>query len=199
MKSEKNNSNLTIREVLATSRPVSWINTAAPFAVGYLLAARTINLEFILGTFYFLFAYNLLLYGINDIYDYESDIKNPRKNSLEGGLIDKKKHQALWLVIGVTNIPFLGYLLYTGSNIARGMLVLTVLFCFTYSAKNLRFKEIPFVDSINSALHFVSPLSFGLLYVGGSNMFCPALFAFLRWGRGGQGGRARAPEGPGGP
>ena len=104
MTTEKNNSQLSIREIFATSRPVSWINTAAPFVVGYLLAARTINLEFILGTLYFLFAYNLLLYGINDIYDYESDVKNPRKNSVEGGLVDKKKHQALWLVIAVANI-----------------------------------------------------------------------------------------------
>ncbi len=182
MTTEKNNSQLSIREIFATSRPVSWINTAAPFVVGYLLAARTINLEFILGTLYFLFAYNLLLYGINDIYDYESDVKNPRKNSVEGGLVDKKKHQALWLVIAAANIPFLGYLLYTSSNIARIMLGLTVLFCFTYSAKPFRFKEIPFLDSINSALHFVSPLLFGLLYGNTTNMYWPAIIAFMLWG-----------------
>ena len=182
MKSEKNNSNLTIREIFATSRPVSWINTAAPFAVGYLLAARTINLEFILGTVYFLFAYNLLLYGINDIFDYESDVKNPRKNSVEGGLVDKKKHQTLWLVIAGVNIPFLGYLFYTSSNVARVILFFTILFCFTYSAKPFRFKEIPFLDSINSALHFVSPLVFGLLYGGTAEMYWPALIAFMLWG-----------------
>lgn len=179
---EKNNSSLGIKEVLATSRPVSWINTAAPFAVGYLLAARTINIEFIVGTLYFLFAYNLLLYGINDIFDYESDIKNPRKNSLEGGLIDKKKHQALWLAILAVNIPFLGYLLYTSSNIGRIMLVVTVFFCFTYSAKPFRFKEVPFLDSINSALHFVCPLLFGLLYGGGTNLYLPVIVAFMLWG-----------------
>jgi 4-hydroxybenzoate polyprenyltransferase/cellulose synthase/poly-beta-1,6-N-acetylglucosamine synthase-like glycosyltransferase len=182
MKTNEKNNSLTIREVLATSRPVSWINTAAPFAVGYLLAARTLNIEFFVGTLYFLFAYNLLLYGVNDIYDYESDIKNPRKNSVQGGLIDKRKHQALWLVIAAVNIPFLGYLLYSGSNTARIMLVLTVIFCFTYSAKPLRFKEIPFVDSINSALHFVSPLIFGLLYGGATTLYWPAIVAFMLWG-----------------
>ena len=76
-----NKSSLSIREILATSRPVSWINTAVPFIVGYLLATQNFALPGIIGFVYFLFSYNLLMYGVNDIYDYESDLKNPRKNS----------------------------------------------------------------------------------------------------------------------
>ena len=106
-----NKSSLSIREILATSRPVSWINTAAPFIVGYLLATQNLALPGIIGFVYFLFSYNLLMYGVNDIYDYESDLKNPRKNSVEGGLLEKSKHGPMWYVIIAANIPFLLYFL----------------------------------------------------------------------------------------
>ena len=86
----KNNSNrITIKEVLFVSRPVSWINTAAPFLVGYLITVQSFDITAIIGLLYFLFPYNLLMYGVNDIYDYESDIKNPRKNWLKARFYQK--------------------------------------------------------------------------------------------------------------
>lgn len=173
---------LTVREILATSRPVSWINTATPFLVGYLLAANTINLAGIIGFIYFLFSYNLLMYGVNDIFDYESDIKNPRKNSVEGGLLEKHKHAPLWYVIIAANIPFLLYFFATGTNAARVVFGALIFFCISYSAKPLRFKEVPFLDSINSALHFALPFVFGLVYGGSTQYYWPTILAFVAWG-----------------
>ena len=44
-----------VREVLAASRPFSWINTAYPFAAGYLLATGgRIDATFVVGTLFFL-------------------------------------------------------------------------------------------------------------------------------------------------
>ena len=94
MKKETTHKNRpNIKEVLATSRPFSWLNTAVPFFVGFVISFGGINLQCILATAYFTFFYNYLMYGVNDIFDYESDIKNPRKNSIEGGLVDKSKHK----------------------------------------------------------------------------------------------------------
>lgn len=182
MAKKTNSPNLTIKEVLATSRPVSWINTAAPFLVGYLLGTHSLNLAGIIGFVYFLFSYNILMYGVNDIYDYESDIKNPRKNSIEGGLLIKDKHPALWYAIAAANIPFLAYFFVTGTNLARVLFAALIFFCFSYSAKPLRFKEVPFLDSVNSALHFVLPFVFGLVYGGSDQLYWPVIVAFLAWG-----------------
>ena len=77
-----------VREVLAASRPFSWINTAYPFAAGYLLATGgRVDALFVVGTLFFLVPYNLLMYGINDVFDYASDLRNPRKGGIEGGLV----------------------------------------------------------------------------------------------------------------
>lgn len=165
-----------------TSRPISWLNTAIPFLAGYLLTTQTNVVTVIVGTLYFLLPYNLLLYGINDIFDYESDIKNPRKNSIEGGLLHQSKQRRLWYAIFITNIPFAVYLLYIGNTYSRIWFGLLIVFCITYSAKPFRFKELPFVDSLNSSLHFTGPLIFGLLLADKLMVYWPAVLAFLLWG-----------------
>ena len=58
-----------IRTLLHSSRPLSWVNTAFPFAAGYLMTTREVDLVFVLGTLYFLVPYNLAMYGINDVFD----------------------------------------------------------------------------------------------------------------------------------
>ena len=71
-----------LTQLFVSSRPVSWINTAYPFAAAYLLTTRQIDLTLILGTVFFLIPYNLAMYGINDVFDYESD----RFHKLKRGL-----------------------------------------------------------------------------------------------------------------
>lgn len=173
---------LTIKDIFITSRPISWVNTAAPFVVGYLLSSQVNILTLMIGTLYFLFPYNLLLYGINDIFDYESDSKNPRKNSLEGGLLHRSKQKKLWYVIGISNLPFLLYLLLIGDSASKVWFGLLIVFCITYSAKPFRFKEVPFLDSLNSSLHFTGPFIYGLLLAGSATHYWPAILAFLLWG-----------------
>lgn len=173
---------VSLKEVLASSRPFSWVNTAAPFFVGYVISASTINLQAIIGTIYFTFFYNFLMYGVNDIFDYESDLKNPRKNSIEGGLVDKSKHKTLFILILASNLPFLIYMGITGNLLSNILLLLIVFFAFSYSAKPFRFKEVPILDSINSSLHFVMPFVFGFVYASSANLPWPAVVAFFLWG-----------------
>ena len=178
----KKSAKVSFKEVLASSRPFSWVNTAAPFFVGFAITMPALNLEAIIGTIYFTFFYNFLMYGVNDIFDYESDIKNPRKNSIEGGLVEKSKHKTLFWLILATNLPFLIYLIATGSLVSGILLALIVFFAFSYSAKPLRLKEVQILDWINSSLHFVMPFVFGYFYAGGSSLAWPAVVAFFFWG-----------------
>jgi len=85
------------RQLLVASRPVSWINTAYPFAAAYLLTTREIDATLIIGTIFFLIPYNLAMYGINDVFDYESDLRNPRKGGAHGAVLDERMHRiTLW-------------------------------------------------------------------------------------------------------
>ncbi|WP_426593223.1 prenyltransferase [Cellulomonas sp. McL0617] len=179
-----------MREVLAASRPFSWINTAYPFAAGYLLATGgRVDALFVVGTLFFLVPYNLLMYGINDVFDYASDLRNPRKGGIEGGLvpIDRARsvhRRILWSCV-VLNAPFVVYLLLNGSSGADAVLVGVLFLVIAYSAPVLRFKERPVLDSFTSAMHFVGPLLYALVLVGASlttRTTWPVLVAFVLWG-----------------
>jgi 4-hydroxybenzoate polyprenyltransferase len=106
-------------QLVLSSRPLSWINTAYPFAAAYLLTTRELDLTFWLGTLYFLIPYNLAMYGINDVFDYESDLRNPRKGGVEGAVLDRRMHRLTIFAAIVTNVPFLVYLRASGSRSGR--------------------------------------------------------------------------------
>jgi 4-hydroxybenzoate polyprenyltransferase len=173
-----------LRALFVSSRPLSWVNTAFPFAAGYFMATREVDLVFVLGTIYFLIPYNLAMYGINDVFDYESDLRNPRKGGVEGALLDRSMHRpTLWAAL-LTNLPFLVFLVIVGDPLSWLVLAISVFAVIAYSAPGLRFKERPFVDSITSSTHFVSPAVYGLVLAGA--VFTPALWAllaaFFLWG-----------------
>ncbi|WP_136518184.1 prenyltransferase [Cellulomonas telluris] len=179
-----------MREVLAASRPFSWINTAYPFAAGWLLATDgRVDTAFVVGTLFFLVPYNLLMYGINDVFDYASDLRNPRKGGIEGGLVDPARaravHRRILVACVVTTVPFVVWLLALGS-VAAGVVLAVVLFAVVaYSAPGLRFKERPVLDSFTSATHFVGPLLYALVLAGaelGTRTTWPVLVAFVLWG-----------------
>lgn len=173
---------LKTAEILSVSRPFWWITTAVPFVIGALLTTGQMNYQIIIGFLYFLIPYNLMLYGVNDIYDYESDIKNPRKNgSIHGGVLAKAKHAQLWRIIFWSNVPFLVFLLISGNLISNFFLAIMAYMVFAYSVKGLRFKETPLLDSLTSAFHYTSPFMFAVLYFGGENGWIAAFAAFYLW------------------
>ena len=174
-----------ISRLVVSSRPISWVNTAFPFAVAYFLGSGNIDVTLVAGAFFFLIPYNLLMYGVNDVFDYESDLTNPRKGGLEGALLEPKYHAAtLWISTSLA-APFVIYLLAVGSVFSGALLLLVIFSVVAYSAKYLRFKEIPVLDSFTSALHFIGPMLFGLALAGTSLMgevVMMATIAFFLWG-----------------
>ena len=127
------------------------------------------------------------MYGINDVFDYESDLRNPRKGGAEGALLDPGLHRTVvWAGI-VTATPLIVAMLWLGGHGEPwSWLVLAVsLFAvLAYSVPGLRFKERPLVDSITSSTHFVSPAVYGLAVAGAEPTWplVPLLAAFFCWG-----------------
>lgn len=173
-----------IRGIVASSRPISWVNTAYPFAAAFLLAGGGVDWRLAVGTVFFLFPYNLLMYGINDVFDYESDLRNPRKGGIEGALLSRQSHKALLVACVACAVPFLVVLAAAGSLVANLVLAVSIFAVLAYSAPRLRFKERPGLDSLTSAVHFVSPAVYGWVLAGASVQPGQWLVfgAFLLWG-----------------
>lgn len=138
------------RTVFWSSRPFSWINTAYPAGIGIFLARQAFVSQDLLLLLFLLFPYNLILYGTNDVYDFETDKRNPRKQSIEGGLLPPNvQPYVLWLVI----------LFIVGGGIVFSFvstsyfLLLYFVMCITalmYSMPPLRLKRMPILDSLTS-------------------------------------------------
>ncbi|EMQ99674.1 prenyltransferase [Paeniglutamicibacter gangotriensis] len=173
-----------IHELFMTSRPISWVNTAFPFASAYLLTTGVIDWLWIVGTIFFLIPYNLAMYGINDVFDYESDLLNPRKGGAEGALVERSRHRGILIACLVATVPFLVVLGIAGSWEANLVLLVSMLAVLAYSAPKLRFKERPFVDSLTSSTHFVSPAVYGMVLAGAqfNAPLLALLLAFFLWG-----------------
>jgi 4-hydroxybenzoate polyprenyltransferase len=172
------------RSLFLASRPVSWINTAFPFAAVYLLTTGRVDAAFVIGTVFFLIPYNLAMYGINDVFDYESDLANPRKGGVEGALLGRRMHRTTLIASVALCLPFVIALVLLGGPASWIVLAISLFAVAAYSVPGLRFKERPFLDSITSSTHFVSPAVYAVALAG--THLTPALIAvlaaFFLWG-----------------
>ncbi len=177
-----------ISKLFWASRPLSWVNTAYPFTAAVLLTGGLPWWLVVLGTVFFLVPYNLAMYGINDVFDYESDLRNPRKGGVEGAVVDKSARRSVLLASCLVPAPFVlvlaGWAVATGNLLSIAVLAVSLFAVVAYSWAGLRFKEKPFLDAVTSSTHFVSPAVYGLVLAGAD--FTLGLWAllagFFLWG-----------------
>ena len=172
----------SLKKLFFIARPISWPNTAFPFAAGYLVSGGAIDLTFVIATLYFLGPYNLLMYGVNDVFDYESDIRNPRKGGIEGMREQRSFHPTILKAAIISNVPFIAWMLIVGSLTSALVLIGLLFFVVAYSIAKLRFKEVPLLDSITSSIHFVGPLVYALSLTQFTMQALPYVIAFFFWG-----------------
>lgn len=144
-----------IKKILHISRPRFWFYTFGPYILGSVAASRFLPSDpffYIYGLYFFIFA-NIFIYGINDIFDYETDKLNQKKREKEL-LVQKSFHLPLINTILLTNLPFvLGTLVLPNESMVWfGAFIFLGLF---YSAPPLRFKSLPFLDSISNILYAI--------------------------------------------
>jgi 4-hydroxybenzoate polyprenyltransferase len=171
---------LPFRALVTISRPLFWFNTAVPYAWGWLLSGRRLDLPTVLLIAYFTLPYNLLLHGVNDIFDYESDRLNARKDSAEGALlVHPGNFRRLAASIAAWNLPALPALLATRSGAALAAFAALLALSVAYSAPP-RLKGRPGLDSPANIL-YAGPLLVSVL----ANRVTPtpwaAVGAFALW------------------
>lgn len=149
--------------ILKVSRPRFWVYLLGPYLVGLVAAIATreelLNWHFALFALYFTLPANLLVYGVNDICDYETDKLNPKKADYEA-LVTPERRTTVLLAILLTNLPFVAGLIYV-PLVAINSLIAFLLLSIFYSAWPIRAKAKPFLDS-----------AFNILYI------MPGIFAY---------------------
>jgi 4-hydroxybenzoate polyprenyltransferase len=94
----------------------------------------------------------LVVFGVNDVYDYESDRRNSRKiaNSLEGGILDPTHHSDVLYAAYLSTffIIFSALVNLRRDNILA--VILLLLLGWQYSSPPLRLKEVPVLDSLSN-------------------------------------------------
>lgn len=162
-----------MKQLLLTSRPRFWMYTAGPFLLGITAAGFWHSHQnvwlIILFALYFLFPANLFIYGVNDVFDGDTDALNEKKQGYETKLSNKKY---LIFNLSIFNLPFLLLLPFLTTNTIIAFVAF--LFCsFFYSATPIRAKAIPFLDAFFNVL-YVLPGVFAYFLAGG-NAFDPMI------------------------
>ena len=127
---------------------------------------------------YFLFPANLLVYGINDIFDWETDKNNPKKEAYEM-LVTPREHGVLWRAILILSLPFAVLSYFTNAFCAFAILGF-LFFSTEYSAPPIRAKTKPILDSVFNIL-YILPGVFGYFLAGGQNFHFAAFGAAWLW------------------
>ena len=168
-----------ILRLLYISRPVLWINTVGPATVGMWLTGDLFAWGALPILLWLTLPFNLLIYGVNDVFDQETDARNPRKGSLEGARIDLSEVRPVTLVVILANAPFLIYaFLFVPPSAAAWMLLYALLFV-GYSVPPARFKARPYLDSLSNAA-YAFPLVFVPLALGTGPVW-PAALGLMAW------------------
>lgn len=154
-----------LRRLIEISRPVLWINTIGTTVVGMWLAGYLWDWRVLPILIWVTFPFNLLIYGINDIFDQETDNINARKGGYEGAHIFPNEVRPIWITTVLTNLPFLIYFAITLPWQATAWMVAYSLFFTFYSAPPLRFKARKYLDALSNT-DYAFPLAFVPLALG---------------------------------
>lgn len=174
---------MTLQRIISISRPRFWIYEFGTFAFGAIAAfssfSNLLNIQTIIFGFYFLIPANILIYGINDIFDYETDKLNPKKVEYEE-LLEPKDQKKVWWWIVLTNFPFIIAALSLETPAMISFFTF-IFFASFYSAKPIRAKARPFLDALFSACHYIATGVFGYYLLGGESFPTLGFVAGILW------------------
>lgn len=148
-----------LRYLVVLSRPRFWLYLAGPVLVGAAYGARVpgevTSLSVLVLLAYFLLPANVYLYGINDLFDRDTDQYNPKKGDRE---VRYRGQRAVPLAVAaslVLLVPVAAILPRATWGYLLGWAVLAT----AYSAPPLRFKARPFLDSLANGLYVLPGLA----------------------------------------
>ncbi len=174
--------NSFVKFLINVSRPRFWIYVLGPYLVGLVAgigkAEDLLRWDVLIFGLYFLLPSNLLIYGINDVFDFETDRLNPKKYEYEM-LVRPESHRPLLRWIASLNIPFIAAAYFLAPQ-AIPSLAGFIFFSVFYSAPPIRAKAIPIVDSAFNVL-YVFPAAFAYQTIAGNFPLISVMIAGGLW------------------
>lgn len=135
---------------------------------------------------YFTLPANLLIYGVNDIADFDTDALNPKKDEFENRLKKNEVRTLTWAIL-LTNLPFIILFIFILPANALLALIAWLFFGIFYSLKPIRAKAIPLIDGVFNILYalpglimFLAFADDGLnwLWLGMATLWCMGMHAY---------------------
>ena len=180
---------MLVLRLLKMSRPRFWLYLFGPALLGAAAAVHSdagrLSLFSVLSVIIFLFPANLFLYGVNDIFDIETDRLNPKKQGYEQALDPKMIPQVLRAVI-LYLLPCCILLLFL-PRAAFWSFCIFLCLGIAYSVPPFRLKARPFLDALSNILYVVPALVTWYAFGGGAinpylvvagGVWCMAMHAY---------------------
>lgn len=169
--------------LLGVSRWRFWLYLAGTYLVGYTAGAESLaqfrQPWFWVHLAFFLFPANLLLYGLNDLYDSDTDEQNPKKGTVEVRLSAPER----LIVRRAVLIVLAGALVLVLVQRRPGEVLTLVSFCAlaaAYSVPPVRLKARPVVDSASNVLYAL-PGFLGYQHAGAQGVPAVAVLVAGLW------------------
>lgn len=149
-----------IRKLIKISRPRFYSYLFGTFLLGAAAGADQPG-DFLEPWFWALLLFfvvpaNLFLYGINDLFDADTDQFNTKKGSKEHLLHQKEESLLKFALISISILTALMALQMTLLSVA--LIALFMILASSYSAPPVRFKSRPFLDSYSNVLYIIPGL-----------------------------------------
>ena len=171
-----------LRALLATSRPRFWHYLLGPYLLGAAAGAphqaALLSPAFWLPFVFFTLPANLLVYGVNDLCDGDTDAFNTKKEGYERRVEADERRRLLGLIL-LSCLPF-APVFWLAPRAAQLALAAFLFFGVFYSAPPIRAKARPIVDAAFNVL-YVFPGVYGYFALGGTALALPVFLAAWAW------------------
>jgi len=148
---------MKIKRALIISRPLAWFWTVGAYLIGIGPFSNFTLISMIEFLFMF-FPINFIVYGINDIYDRESDEKNPNKDNIQGTIVKKEEEKQIKIIAMILSAIFI-LIAFVSKNPEHIILSSLLIFiAYIYSTPPIRMKTKPFLDSIFGSIGYLFPV-----------------------------------------
>ena len=162
--------------MIGVSRPVFWLIAPAAYLFGAISSGSAITQAALFQAFLLSFPLGVYVFGINDLFDTETDGANPRRRGwLWGAKVVKE--DASWIY--PSSLMVAAAMLASSANPIQALVIAIFLpIPLIYSMPPLRLKSRPVLDSISNAAYTYGPYAMGFSMSGGLGFLNPQMILF---------------------